>query len=250
MDKYDIFPQCIRRELEKAQSIPDLEIAQQSGEIMEEVRSNAETINALEKNGFLIAGTIINSINNLPPPKYGLDLILLDRRTIIDTATSVEEISRILPDTSHPDYYYWLTELLHKMYTLGTKVQAYNDLVEHKYALEATEKNTNDRSKAGKTPPNNFIPFIELINVMVSDIKKDELMVTASRANITEAIYELFQHKNKPSYKSIKKYINIAFGKPAKKGNKPHSAPSLKKVTHWINERYIEEANKINNVIS
>ena len=152
----------------------------------------------------------------------------------------VENILRVLPDKSNEDYKFWLNKLMHEMFTLGSRVQEHNDFVEHLYALRATEKTSKERIKAGSSSPKKYQPFIELINLIVSQIKQNKHMSQCSRSILADAVEALFIANTicPPSHKSITAYINDAYGYPAKKGRKPSSSPSFHEVTEWINNNF------------
>lgn len=240
MDKYKLFPQCIPREGLKIQSQARLVYAQKHSKITQDVLNYAKLEEISSPIGLRKSELIINSINNLPKDEFGQDIMLLEKESIRRKAMLVEETLRVLPDKSNDDYKFWLNKLMHEMFMLGSKVQEHNDFVEHLYALRATKKHTKDRVEAGGSSPKRYQPFIVFIKLIVNEIKQHRYMSQCSRSNLAEAIDELFITNtiSPPSYKSIKTYINDAYGYTAKKGRKSNSAPSLKEVKEWVNNNY------------
>lgn len=240
MNKFKLFPKCTPRESLKIQSQPFLVHVQELGEIDEDDINYAQLEEIASPIGIEKPNLIISSINNLPKDEFGQDIMLLEKESIKRKAMLVEDTLRALPDKSNVDYKFWLNKLMHEMFTLGSRVQEHNDFVEHLYALRATEKYSKDRTIAGESSPKKYQSFIDLINVIVSDIKLHTHMSKCSRANLAPAIDALFSINtiSPPSHKTIKTYINDAYGSTAKKGRKSNSAPSLKEVEEWVKTNY------------
>ena len=245
MNKFKLFPKCTPREGLKIQSQPFLVRAQELGEIDESDVNYANLEENASPVGIEKPGLIISSINNLPKSEFGQDIMLLEKESIKRKAMLVEDILRVLPDKSNEDYKFWLNKLMHEMFTLGSRVQEHNDFVEHLYALRATEKTSKERKEAGSSSPKKYQPFIELIKLIVSQIKQNKYMSQCSRSILAEAIEDLFIANtiSPPSHKSIKAYINDAYGSPAKKGRKSSSSPSIHEVKEWVHNNF---KNKIN----